>query len=102
MVVCSALRAGDPFYETDARLVVEVLSESTASYDRSEKAMAYRLLPGLSDYLLVAQDQIEVTCLHKAQADWSARGYGPGEPVTVLGGELTIPVNAIYERLLPA
>ena len=34
-------------------LVVEVLSPSTAAYDRGEKFDAYRLLPTLQEYLLV-------------------------------------------------
>ena len=38
-------------------LLVEVLSDSTASYDRGEKATDYRELQSLREFLLVAQDQ---------------------------------------------
>lgn len=37
-------------------LIVEVLSPSTASYDRGEKFNRYRQLPSLQEYLIVAQD----------------------------------------------
>lgn len=36
-------------------VIIEVLSKSTAAYDRGEKFAQYRKLPSLTDYLLVAQ-----------------------------------------------
>jgi Uma2 family endonuclease len=58
VVVC-----GDPKFldiELDTllnpTLIVEVLSHSTASYDRGEKFNRYRQLPSLQEYLIVAQD----------------------------------------------
>lgn len=38
-------------------LIVEVLSPATEAIDRREKLLAYRTLPSLRYYLLVAQDQ---------------------------------------------
>jgi Uma2 family endonuclease len=99
MVVCSDPRSGDLYRETDARLVIEVLSESTAEYDRTVKAEAYRLLPSLQEYLLVALDWAEVHCCRRTGEGWVKERYGPGDDVPVLGGELPIPLAAIYERL---
>jgi Uma2 family endonuclease len=42
---------------TDATLVAEVLSPSTEGYDRGGKFALYRGLPGLRQYLLIAQDR---------------------------------------------
>jgi Uma2 family endonuclease len=53
MVTCSAADAADPLIKREPVLVVEVLSPSTAAYDRGEKFAAYRLLPSLQEYLLV-------------------------------------------------
>ena len=39
-------------------VIVEVLSESTESYDRGEKFAHYRTLETLTDYILVAQDKM--------------------------------------------
>lgn len=36
-------------------LIIEILSESTESYDRGEKFQSYRSIPTLKEYLLVAQ-----------------------------------------------
>jgi Uma2 family endonuclease len=41
-------------------VLVEVLSKSTASYDRGEKFEQYRKLDSLTDYLVVAQNKYHV------------------------------------------
>lgn len=41
-------------------VLVEVLSPSTASYDRATKWENYRRIPSLQDYLLISQDQPRV------------------------------------------
>ncbi len=53
MVTCSAADAADPLIKREPTPVVEVLSPSTAAYDRGEKFAAYRLLPTLQEYLLM-------------------------------------------------
>ena len=42
-------------------LVVEVLSSSTADYDRGTKFTKYKTIPSFKEYVLVEQDMIEVT-----------------------------------------
>ncbi|MEM8962639.1 MAG: Uma2 family endonuclease [Acidobacteriota bacterium] len=54
---------------TDATLIVEVLSKSTEAYDRGEKWARYRRLPSLTDYLLVAQDQIRIERFSRAEGE---------------------------------
>lgn len=49
-------------------LIVEVLSKSTASYDRVVKLGYYRTLPTLAEYLLVAQSEHHVA-QHTKQPD---------------------------------
>lgn len=48
-------------------LIVEVLSKSTAAYDRVAKFEYYRTLPSLLEYLLVSQDDYHVTQYVKQQ-----------------------------------
>lgn len=55
---------GEPRYHDEKRdvllnpkLIVEVLSKSTAQYDRGEKFQRYQQLESLTDYLLIAQDR---------------------------------------------
>ena len=53
MVSCSAADTVDPLVKREPLLLVEVLSPSTAGFDRGDKFAAYRLLPSLREYLLV-------------------------------------------------
>lgn len=53
MVTCSAADAADRLIKREPVLVVEVLSPSTAAFDRGDKFADYRLLPSLREYLLV-------------------------------------------------
>ena len=99
MVVCSDPTVGDPYVETDAKLIIEVLSTKTAEYDREIKGEAYRQLPGLLEYLLIAQDRAEVRCYRRTDAGWEEHGYGPGDTVPVLEGGLSVSMATIYERL---
>ena len=42
-------------------LIVEVLSPTTETADRQEKRIAYQAIESLQEYLLIAQDKVEVT-----------------------------------------
>jgi Uma2 family endonuclease len=57
-VVCGQveLHAQDDTVIVNPRVVVEVLSEATESYDRGAKFSHYRALASLEEYLLVARD----------------------------------------------
>ena len=52
-------------------LVVEVLSDSTAAYDRGRKFEIYRTIDTLTHYLLVEQDRPHAAlCFKNAQGQW--------------------------------
>jgi Uma2 family endonuclease len=53
MVICSAVDATSPSSKSEPVLLAEVLSPSTAAYDRSNKFAAYRRIATLREYLLV-------------------------------------------------
>src|SRR5437868_8492820 len=56
-VVCGDPEFEDAFIDTllNPTLLIEVLSESTESYDRGKKFGYYRTIQSLAEYLLVAQ-----------------------------------------------
>lgn len=63
LVVCGEpLLADDEYKDTllNPVVLVEVLSKSTAGYDRGEKFEHYRRIESLAEYLLVAQDKHHV------------------------------------------
>lgn len=61
-VVCGEPHLDDSYKDTllNPTVLIEVLSPSTAAYDRSDKFENYRQIPSLQAYLLVAQDKIHV------------------------------------------
>src|SRR5688572_15069071 len=63
IVVCGSANT-DSHYAEDPKLVIEVLSPSTERIGRREKALNYQQLPSLEEYVLVAQDILEVL-LHR-------------------------------------
>jgi Uma2 family endonuclease len=62
VVACGASRLEDEHEDTllDPVLIVEVLSPSTADYDRSAKWEHYRRIPTLMDYLLLNQNEARI------------------------------------------
>lgn len=46
-------------------VIIEVLSPSTANYDRGAKFDNYRSIPSLQTYVIVAQDQPAIDCYHR-------------------------------------
>ncbi|MGB0523931.1 MAG: Uma2 family endonuclease [Flammeovirgaceae bacterium] len=73
MVICGkpALDERSKNVVTNPTLIVEVLSETTESYDRGQKFMHYRQLPFLQGYLLIAQDRIHIDAFHKSDEGWA-------------------------------
>lgn len=57
------------------RLVVEVLSFSTAELDKNEKRIAYQALKSLQEYLLIAQDEPQITQYIRQGDFWVVKDY---------------------------
>jgi Uma2 family endonuclease len=53
MITCSETDREDTLIKREPKLIVEVLSPSTAAYDRGEKFANYRALPSLREYVLI-------------------------------------------------
>lgn len=103
MVTCQPSTLDNQYVKTDARLVVEVLSASTAGYDRGDKFAAYRNLPSLVEYLLVDIDARRCDLFRKREADglWVLHPTGPEEPLHLASVDLTIPPDALWADLEP-
>lgn len=103
MVTCSAGDVADTLIKREPSLVVEVLSPSTAAYDRGDKFAAYRLLPSLREYLLV--DTKARRCdLYRKGADglWVLHPFEAGQAVELASVDLTLSADAIWDELPPA
>lgn len=98
VVTCDARDWATPDYLSHPLLVVEVLSESTASYDRGDKFAAYRKLPSLQEYVLVdlSAKRIEVF-RRNAEQHWVLYEYIDGESIELASLSLTLPVAVVLE-----
>jgi Uma2 family endonuclease len=86
---------------TDATLVAEVLSPSTEGHDRGGKFALYRGLPGLRQYLLIAQDRLAID-LFTRQPDgrWVLDAYtDPAATVPLESIGCIILLREVYDRV---
>jgi Uma2 family endonuclease len=82
------------------RCIIEVLSKSTASYDRGVKFVHYRSIPSLQDYLTVWQDSVHLEhYTRQAENFWLLREYTSIEDVVriaSIGADISL--AAAYEE----
>lgn len=84
-------------------LVVEVLSPSTAAYDRGVKAFYYRRLPSLREYVLIEQDRLLVELYQRTNdtaRKWTVEAsdnLADTIKLNSIGCELTL--ASIYEKV---
>lgn len=96
MVVCDALD-NDPMFKTAPSLIVEVMSPATEAIDRREKLAAYRRLPSLREYVLIAQDEVKVEVYRRVSPrEWGLSAFGAGDSLELVCLPLTLPVAEIY------
>ncbi len=67
MAICGELKESDTNQHAvkNPVLIVEVLSKSTADYDRGDKFHIYRQIPTLQEYVLIEQDKYVVDIHYK-------------------------------------
>lgn len=78
-------------------IVIEILSESTASFDQNEKAAAYRQMPSLKELVLI-DSRVKAITIFQKQDDgaWVERSYGDQVVAVRVAGE-ELPLAEIYE-----
>ena len=67
MVTCDP-RDTDRYFKRFPKVLIEVLSPETQRVDRREKLSSYMQIETLEEYVLVAQDAMEVTVLCRAMS----------------------------------
>ena len=104
-----AALCGEPHYDRSSnppsllnpQVIVEVLSPSTAAFDRGEKLMRYQLLDSLADYVLVFADEVKVEH-HARQPDggWTRRIYDRrAQTLPLASVDCQITLEEIYDKV---
>lgn len=104
VVRCNAeALVGETRVIADPTLIIEVLSPSTEAIDRREKLSAYRQIPSLQEYVLVAQDERSVE-IYRRQGDigWMYLAFTANEVASLTSIKLDLPLADIYAREVPA
>jgi Uma2 family endonuclease len=105
MVVCGKPVFTDDKQETitNPKVIVEILSPSTADYDYGGKFALYRSLPSFEEYLLIAQDEPRGEVFRKTpDGRWLLSSYvGLEATVRVESLEIDLPLSEIYFEAAP-
>ncbi len=88
---------GDSTAIRSPRLVIEILSPSTAYRDRGEKLRTYKACPSMQEYVMVSTRRREVEVYRRVSAhEWKNTLYTAEETVPLMSVDLNIPVSEIY------
>lgn len=86
----------DPHTLTNPVLLVEVLSDSTETYNRTVKRAHYGRI-SLRDYLVVSQKERHIEHYHRNDDDsWTLRDVEAGGEVVIGSLDCRIGVDAVY------
>ncbi|MEG4939355.1 Uma2 family endonuclease [Microcoleus sp. F4-D5] len=81
-------------------LIIEVLSPSTASFDRGDKFVDYQTSPSLQEYVLITQSEIKIECFRLNESgNWVSQTYGQGDRVEFVSANFSCPISEIYEKV---
>ena len=100
-MACGDVRTAKGEYVDAPCLVIEVLSPSTARYDRREKVASYGRIPSVAEYVVVAQKPTQVMIYRRAE-QWEPQILESFDDVLELRSiGLSIPVTRIYKGVCP-
>lgn len=95
-VTCGAEQRALQLAKTDAVLVVEVLSPSTAAFDRGAKFAHYRLLPSLMEYLIIDLETRTADHYRKAENNtWVLHPCSGNDIVELASVGLKLPLDTV-------
>ncbi len=98
-VTCKPTEAA--FYYVDEPVVIiEVLSPGTERQDRLEKRIAYQKLSSLQEYLLIAQDKMQIEIFRRTRDEWELETCTENDRVELSSIGFEISMDAVYEDLL--
>jgi hypothetical protein len=70
-----------PTHVVNPKVVVEVLSDGTAEYDRTEQLQHYQQIESLAAVALVDHQSPHIDLWTRSGAKWSCARFGPGQVV---------------------
>ncbi|HEU0203435.1 MAG TPA: Uma2 family endonuclease [Burkholderiaceae bacterium] len=97
LVTCSEADRQRPLVKREPTLIVEVLSPSTAAYDRGEKFAHYRQIPTLKEFALVDLETRRTDVYRKGTDGlWVLHPFEAGGTVTLASVDLSISAAVLF------
>lgn len=100
LVTCSTKDSASRLVKTEPKFIAEILSPSTAAYDRGMKFSHYRELPSLQEYIVVDLDTRCTDC-YRLGADglWVLHPFAKGETVELTSVALTLSAAQLFAEV---
>lgn len=98
LVTCDSRDRATPSFVSHPRLIVEVLSDSTESFDRGGKFAACRTIEALSEYVLIDIPARRTEVFRRgADGLWVLHEFVRDQAVTLASVGVTLPAGVLYE-----
>jgi Uma2 family endonuclease len=102
LIVTCDPRDTERYFKEFPKVLIEVLSPDTERIDRREKFSGYTQVESLEEYILVAQDRMEVTVFRRAK-NWRPEvANQPQQQLRMESLDFTLSLPALYDSALPA
>lgn len=97
-IICGPIETeGESDVLLNPRTIIEVLSPSTAAFDRGKKFAGYRSIPSVQEVLFVSQDARQVEHYTRQQdGSWTLREYCDDDAVPLASLPSPLPLSQIY------
>ena len=100
LVTCSANDLTSPTIKSEPKLIAEVLSPSTAAYDRGLKFSHYRHITSLEEYVLIDLDTRITDCYRKGPDGlWVLHPFAAGETVQLASVGLDLSADQLFAEV---
>ena len=81
-------------------LITEVLSPSTAAFDRGNKFADYQTASSLQEYVLITQSEIKIECFRlNAEGNWVSQTYRQGDELELMSIDFRCPIAQVYQKV---
>lgn len=81
------------------KVVIEVLSKSTAKFDRTGKFVDYQTCPELEEYVLISQTEKLVEVRTRQNDRWETEIYTNGDRIELKSIDWNGPIDDIYQKI---
>jgi Uma2 family endonuclease len=101
-VTCEKFDPNEEYIVKSPDIIIEVLSASTAEYDRSEKFKLYQKVPSIRYYILVDSRHISVELFARTdkRSLWTYQAFTElTDIIDIPALDISIPMQTIYENI---